>query len=476
MGDPLSVAAGVAGLISLGIQTTQHLVDYYTLYKNRDEDLLKTVKQLQILLQSLRSVDTEVHARNWRSADSALLGIIEESIHASEDTIRELEIVLKKLRTEPSQNFGSKIKASSRRVAYPFKRSTLEKLNEDVDDCCDHLSIALQALELREHQNTQNDIEVVKAVVKNTHAHQINANIRDWLRAPDATINFNSACAKRHPGSGEWFTKSSTFTIWLESDNSFLWLYGFAGCGKSVLCSTAIQHAFRYQHREHGYALGFFFFTFNDSSKQDASGLLRALLLQLSGQISGVDEDLARLKETYNCGIPPVQTLMAYLRGAISRISQVFIFLDALDECPIDSTRSEVLSVIRTIRNWSLSGLHLLVTSRAVPEIRHELSDVSGKSIEMKNDGIDQDIDNYISRRLERDSQLSRWGIRCNRIKEYLVQHAGGVYVAAFQKFSQFVLTKLQISLGRLSAWCPPTMSSKCETSRKLPSISTTVS
>jgi ankyrin repeat domain-containing protein 50 len=35
MTDPLSVAAGVAGLISLGIQVTESLVKFYTSYKGQ---------------------------------------------------------------------------------------------------------------------------------------------------------------------------------------------------------------------------------------------------------------------------------------------------------------------------------------------------------------------------------------------------------------------------------------------------------
>lgn len=39
-----------------------------------------------------------------------------------------------------------------------------------------------------------------------------------------------------------------------------------------------------------------FFFTFNDESKQDMSAALRALLLQLCGQVSGLEADLIHLK------------------------------------------------------------------------------------------------------------------------------------------------------------------------------------
>ncbi|KAJ9654750.1 hypothetical protein H2198_006268 [Neophaeococcomyces mojaviensis] len=150
----------------------------------------------------------------------------------------------------------------------------------------------------------QNDMNEVEQIMKNAQAQQVAASVRQWLRAPDATIDYNTACAKRHAETGQWFVQGPAFTTWLQQDNSFLWLYGFAGCGKSVLCSAAIQHTLRYTRSQAGSAVAFFFFTFNDESKQDTSALLRALLLQLSGQVTDLDTDLTRLQETYKQGTP----------------------------------------------------------------------------------------------------------------------------------------------------------------------------
>lgn len=45
-------------------------------------------------------------------------------------------------------------------------------------------------------------------------------------------------------GTGLWFVMGDRFKQWLSKANSILWLHGFAGCGKSVLPSTAIQYTF----------------------------------------------------------------------------------------------------------------------------------------------------------------------------------------------------------------------------------------
>lgn len=46
MSDPLSIAAGVAGLLSLGIQVSLSLVDYYSAYTDRDAQIGRTLGRL----------------------------------------------------------------------------------------------------------------------------------------------------------------------------------------------------------------------------------------------------------------------------------------------------------------------------------------------------------------------------------------------------------------------------------------------
>ena len=197
---------------------------------------------------------------------------------------------------------------------------------------------------------------------------------------------------------------------WLQQENSFLWLYGFAGCGKSVLCSTAIQHAFRHARSQAGSTVAFFF-TFNDESKQDTSALLRALLLQLSGQITGFNAKLARLKDTYHHGTPPVPILTEYLRQAVNECRHVYLLLDALDESSAKTSRADVLSIIDTMRGWELPGLHLLVTSRDILGIREGLNIEACNTVALKNPDIDKDILHYVSYQVEIDRQLKRWDL-----------------------------------------------------------------
>ncbi|RMZ90991.1 hypothetical protein DV736_g1777, partial [Chaetothyriales sp. CBS 134916] len=426
----LSVAASVAGLLSLGLQSTEYLYKFYTACRDQHQKLALIADKLGGLLKSLQIIDEIVRTRTWRYNDQSIIESIETSIARSENIIHDLQDETAEFKKESIDGWRNKEALVGLRAAYPFKYGTLQDLGDYVNNFHDNLSLALQALQLKGHQNIQNDIEVASAI-NNIQAHTSD-DLRQWLRPSDATVDFNVASTKRHESTGQWLVQGPAYTAWLQQDNSFLWLYGFAGCGKSVLCSTAIEHAFRHrQSSADGSAIAFFFFNFNDHLKQDASAALRTLLFQLCGQINRLKSELDLSKESYNHYTPPVALLLEHLRLAVTRCRHTYILLDALDESPADSSRAEVLSVIDTLRQWQLPGLHLLVTSRDLPDIRDHLQlptlSQGVEHVALNNDSIYQDISRFVSFQVDNDPQLQSWGHHREKIKSHLTRRAGGI-------------------------------------------------
>ena len=364
MADPFSIAGSVVGVISLGIQVTQSLVKFYSLYKRQDSEIAVMIERLKSLLGVLQILDETLSNRKFQADEQSLIGKIEISIENCEEFIQELQEECQKFVKTTSDGIKAVFRVAGRRATYPFRQSTLQKLDEDIDELRSNLSIAIDALQLKDSKRIQNDIGDMKLLLELVKTHQISAKICDWLKAPDATVNHNVAFAKKHPGTGIWFINSSLFTAWLTENNSFLWLNGFAGSGKLVLSSTTIQFAFRHRRSNPQIGIAFFYFAFNDESKQDESAMLRALLMQLSGQLQDGNLDLTRLHDSYKTGIPPSSVLTGYLRRLIQRFHHVYIVLDALDESPRLGAREHVLDTIEVMQKWSLPGLHLLVTSR----------------------------------------------------------------------------------------------------------------
>ena len=438
MSDPLSVAASVAGLISLGITVSQSLVDFYKSYEDLDSDLNGTMKRLESLLEIFSYLGETVSNRKFQADERGLVKNIEASISECDKLIHELQDEWEKLSKTSSGGVKAAIRLAGRRAIYPFRKSTLQKIDEDIDEIRANLSSALRVLQLKDNNTIQNDVADIKTLLDLVKTNQISSNLCGWLKAPDATIDHNAACLKKHPGTGLWLIKDPRFSNWLIEENSVLWLNGFAGSGKSVLCSTAIQSVLRHRRSDPNIGIAFFYFTFNDESKRDESGMLRALLLQLSTQLRDGHADLVKLYDSYKTGTPSSRVLIEYLRFLIERFRHVYIMLDALDESPRDGPRGHVLDAVETMRGWALQGLHLLVTSRDERDI-HEFFDLpTTQNIAMQNAGIDQDIANFISGRLKTDRNLQKWKKHRDKIQETLARRAKGVYVDSILEWRQY--------------------------------------
>ena len=415
MSESLAIAASAAGLLSLGIQVVQSLVDFYTLYKHQDSALAETIEKLDSLLVILESLEKALSNRKFKVDERSLIKKIETSIKNCDELIHELQAECQKFN-----------KSTWHRAVYPFRQSILQKLDDDIGEIRGNLSLAVEVLQLKDNKKIQDTIANVELLLDLLRNNQISENIRQWLQAPDATVNHHAACARKHFGTGAWLVQSPTFQAWLTEKNSFLWLNGFAGSGKSILSSTAIQFTFRHRRSDPSIGIAFFYFTFNDESKQDESAMLRALLLQLSSQFRDGHSDLARLHDSYKPGLPPLFVLADYLRRLIQKFQHVYIILDALDEIPPSRAREDVLDRIEKIQNWSFSGLHLLVTSRDLPDIRNSLNFSLDQDVKMRNAGIDKDIENFIFSRLHEDQRLRKWLPYRSKIEDTLAERAQG--------------------------------------------------
>lgn len=422
------VLGTVVGIISLGIQVSEGLVKYYTSYKDQESDTAHTVKRLTHLINVLEILRKQLAERKFQPDETSLLEAIGGSVGDCEHLIDELHQETEKItRSSSGGGFAAAARATGRRLAYPFRQSTLQKLDEDIDEICANLALALQVLQQQDISNVQNDVQDTKALLELMRASQVSFDIREWLKAPDASINYNEACKKKHPGTGLWFIKGPQFNTWLRTTNSFLWIKGFAGCGKSVLSSTIIQHTFRQRSSNPSVGIAFFFFTFNDESKQDTSAMLRTLILQLAPQLEDGDTAVSRLRQDYCGDTPTDQALLGCLQELVYRFDHVYIILDALDESPRHKHREDLLQTLGVMRRWPGPGLHLLVTSRDEQDIREYLEAPDDQIVSMKNDLIDADIASFVSGHLRDNRRLRKWEKYHDQIEQAFTEGAKGV-------------------------------------------------
>jgi ankyrin repeat domain-containing protein 50 len=88
------------------------------------------------------------------------------------------------------------------------------------------------------------------------------------------------------------------------------------------------------------------------------------------------------------------------LVSLVSEFDQVYICLDALDEC-ID--RKQLLDLLKRILKKSLTHLHILVTSLKERDLEASLINIATKCIDIQNAEVDADIQLYIEDELSKD-------------------------------------------------------------------------
>lgn len=222
MSDPVSIVGTAAGLVSLGIQVIQSLVEFYNSYKSQNSALAGMVERLECLSDVFQCLEKTLLDRNNQTEEQSLIKSIEVSIKKCDELIYELQEECQKFRKISSNRVVATVQVAGRRATYPFRQSTLQKLDEDIGEIRDNLSAALNVLQLIDSKKTQDGIVEVKALLNLIKSNQISSDLRDWFKAPDATVNHNAAYAKKCPGTGMWLFKSPVFSRWLTEQNSIL--------------------------------------------------------------------------------------------------------------------------------------------------------------------------------------------------------------------------------------------------------------
>lgn len=205
---------------------------------------------------------------------------------------------------------------------------------------------------------------------------------------------------------------SDTFNRWKKDRNSFLWLFGIPGCGKTVLCSTAIENALEERSAaiEEQVAVGLFYFEFNNQDQQFCDTMLRSLVPQLWSQSRENANALDALYLACGSGAsqPSLPMLMDALKDLVQSAPDAYIILDALDEC---KERAKLMLTIKEMAEWDIPSLHILVTSREERDIEESLSQFldNKNRICVQSAPVEKDIRAYVRSRVRNDHKLKKW-------------------------------------------------------------------
>lgn len=125
-----------------------------------------------------------------------------------------------------------------------------------------------------------------------------------------------------------------------------------------------------------------------------------------------------------------MESLEKALVATIPGFRNVYLVLDAIDECPQDASEREILlGLIRRIQEWSLDNLHVLLTSRKEQGIDDALQPLfkiptfNRIDLERRREEVDRDIGAFIDQAIS----LKSWPPKIKQeVKRVLLKGADG--------------------------------------------------
>ena len=434
----MAVASSAVGIASLGIQVCQGLLTYYDDWRGYHTDVSSAYDSINDLCRTLALLKGSL---NSDELDEEKKDRVKRCLYSCEESLGKLSQKSQKLRKhEQPEGLRQKAWSEVQRAWYPFRASTLAKLREIVVDVRERLKLAVQVLQLDVSTNSQRILKVVAAdtndIVNRTvaietsvahisaHAQQILAlqqsdqfkKIKAWLSAPDPGTNHVAARQRHEAHTGTWLLQSDQYQRWKAGDIHHLWLYGKAGCGKTVLCSTVIEDIQVYCGIRKNAIHATFYFTFSDNQKQSYENLLRSLVAQLGWKEPGLSM-LRHACEKPNASVPGVDELEKILLACIQSYDELFLLLDALDECPEVDIRQNVLDGLERLASEA-PNIKMFVTSREVSDVSQSMQMLRADPVSIAARLVDADIQRYTSSQLSRDRKLSKLDKTTKRLIE----------------------------------------------------------
>jgi len=427
----MEVAGTVVGIASLGIQVCQGLLSYYDSWKSYDSDISSTYNAISDLSKTLVLLKTTLR----QQVDEERAGRVTTCMKDCEDALLELEEKRCSLQKygQP-EGLRQKMRSGLQRSWYPFRKEILEALKATVSSVQGRLKLALQVLQL--NLGTESQKLVLRLLSQTTtqgdSIAQIGAQnqrildaqqsdefrkIVAWLAPPDPWTNHASARQHHESQTGGWLLQSTQYTNWKTGAVSHLWMYGKAGCGKTILSSTAIEDIRDTCEKDADASYAFFYFSFSDERKQSDDDLLRSLVAQLGWRELGLSM-LRKAYEDPKQNVPGPDELEKILLASIRSCSKVYLLVDALDECPEDNgTRQSVLARIERLTQ-DTPNLKIFATSRELDRIRKSMEVLAAEPLRVITRAVDIDIQGYLSAELSRDRNLRELSLEMRTLIE----------------------------------------------------------
>jgi hypothetical protein len=223
--DPLSIAASIVALLQVSeaaLSSCYRFVGKVNDAAPGADRIIRGVGYLKVILKDLHGLCDD---------KSAL-----PSLTAMADDQGPLETLAKDLEELKGKLAGSFGPMSLRqKLKWPFE-------SEKVNEILGRIQKQTPILELAVTGDNAKMTPGIKNSLEDTERREKREKVLNWLRSADPAIKHLASRRLHQPGSNNWFLQAESFKEWEQTSNQTLWIHGIPGAGKTIICSTIIDH------------------------------------------------------------------------------------------------------------------------------------------------------------------------------------------------------------------------------------------
>jgi hypothetical protein len=416
MADPVSVTG-------LCLQIGGVIAKVYK-YSEQVKGAKKEIRELLVEILALKAVLEQVEvvrdASSLRSSPS-----VQDALAATKTL---LDNILKSL-----EDKQGKARRAFQLLSWPETRSTMQQHIARIERMKSCFSLLLtnetstrgqeMIIAIQNISTTVDEDRINRRVAKQQKLHQ---NIRSWISPACSDPIHRRALASRQPDTGKWFLEG-IFQQWLNSehcDSQILFITGSSGCGKTTLCSAAIENVHSLLvNSDLPYVL-YFHCSYEVCSSRPIETILGSFVSQLSDQDPEILDDLKAVYERRDR--PTADELLEALIKHIKVAKKVYVFLDAINESiQVEAVAKTMLGLADRAANASL-----MITSTHLPTAFDTLLNTKLTEVVLKKQLLQPDIELFVTSQVKCRESFNRLS-ECHKdtLKQQVVEKADGMYV-----------------------------------------------
>ncbi|KAF4782769.1 pfs domain-containing protein [Colletotrichum scovillei] len=408
-------AAAILQLIDVALKTTAQVYKIYADFRDAKETHKRLAREMRDLVRVLHQLLDVVLDSDPDEPKSGHPEALRDMLEGKDNIVACCQEDVVKV---------SNLLGEVPSMSWPVRKRKIDQILSNVASTRAQLGLAVQTQSMAIVLDIRRTLDRHSTYMRQHVESESNKAIFAWLNPPDVWESLKNALQKRQPGTGEWLTKTPEFEYWKRNPGS-LWLSGMPGAGKTIMSSTIVTFMLS-EAQTSASAVVYSYFDFSNESQQEAQSFLRTCIAQLAAKNPAAYDILVALRNRCSEAQgqqPRLEELLESTVAALGCFTQVFVVVDALDEC---SERGKLLNIVKELQ--SVRNLHLVLLSRREQEIEKALSSFA-KELPLRGAEVDQDIAAYIQERIHRSGEMQEWtGEDRGKVEAQLTEMAGGMF------------------------------------------------